>query len=248
MLNFSGGGDRTKFSFSSMIQLEEPGQIPILVIVQEKDDTKHIIDLLFFIAYVLLFLILPSQIFLFYDYFRRSRQEDSHAVVTFFGTKDSILPHKSKALQAAFDLYFHDTHIVPSDSVTEIDLQIGVKIPKGYFGWITLRSSAHRKKIIVHGGAIIDAYFTGVLKVYLFNLSRTDTEILERGSSLLQLLIIPCHQGDSRLVHPKQVQWTLEHIALRTGSSGNIPGSSVQKDEETRIDPTTNDSDAKKRD
>lgn len=208
----------------------EDSEIKTLILSTNFQNTL-ILNFMIFIS-ILLILILILQTYAFYVYLQRSYREGPQDTVTFFGTSGIHIPQKSKALQAAHDLFFPNNCIVHKDTIEEIDLQIGVQIPRGHFGWITLRSSAHDKKILVHAGAIVDEYFTGFLRVYLWNLSSTDTYLLEKGTSLLQLLIIPCHQGIAKLVHPSQVKWSIENIGLRTGSSGHVPKPGY-KDEKT---------------
>ena len=189
-------------------------------------DEKTILILCLIAIILILILIIISLILQNFKFNQKTelqfRSGDKIRTITFYGTKDAQLPFRSKELQAAVDLKFHTTRTIERDSIIEIELSIGVKIPEGHFGWITLRSSAHTKKIIVHGGAIIDEYYSGLLKVYLWNLSTKEDYTLERGKSLLQLLFIPCHQGHPILVHPNQISWSKKHLDLGTGSSGNV--------------------------
>ena len=184
---------------------------------KEIEDLRFIVNVLLFLFSIILLL----QLYFFGKQIR-SFLEGIRNVITFFGEKDVQLPHRSKALQAGIDLKFHRTTVIQQDSIKEIDLCLGVQIPKNHFGWVTLRSSAKNRRIIVHAGAIIDEYFTGYIRVYLWNLSKTESYVLERGKSMLQLLVLPCHQGITRLVHSTQLKWTREHVELRTGSSGNV--------------------------
>lgn len=163
----------------------------------------------------------------------------STSPLTFYGEKDTQCPNRAKARQAGLDIFFHYTVCIKKDTIKEVDLKVGIQIPEGYFGWVTLRSSAHKRRILVHGGAVIDEYFAGHIRVYLWNASTTEDYVLVRGESILQLLILPCHQGLARLVHPNQLRWAQHHLTLRTGSSGNTGGKAIcnEGEEELRARP-----------
>jgi dUTPase len=202
----------------------------------ELEDLRFKVDCLFYLfGLIVVFQIFQICHYLWHRFYpQNSHPEKNQDPLTFFGEKNVQCPSKSKALQAGHDTKFHWTTVLPPDTIKEIELEVGIQIPPGHFGWITLRSSAHTKKILVHAGAVIDEYFTGYLKVYLWNLSKTESYVLERGTAILQLLVIPHYCGLARLVHPRQLVWSHQHLALRTGSSGNTSSKDFKEDEEKK--------------
>ena len=56
-------------------------------------------------------------------------------------SKNEVCPTKSSANAEGFDLYSIEEVLVPPSNVRIVPTDIGLKIPKGYFGKIHLRSS-----------------------------------------------------------------------------------------------------------
>lgn len=69
---------------------------------------------------------------------------------------------------------------------------VRVSIPEGYVGLLAARSSlCWRGLLMANGVGIIDAGFTGEIKVPLYNAGNTPTNVVA-GERIAQLVIVPC--------------------------------------------------------
>lgn len=85
--------------------------------------------------------------------------------------------------------------LVRPGAVYTIDLGIRVAIPDGYYGQLTLRSSAGLKGLTIpHGVGIIDSGYRGNLKVLLSALS--GPVLIAVGERICQLVILPLPRVD----------------------------------------------------
>lgn len=101
-------------------------------------------------------------------------------------------PTRAHATDAGLDLYVPEGHgrLIPPGAVRMIDLGIRVAIPDGYYGQLTLRSSAGEKGLAIpHGVGVIDSGYRGRLKVLLVAL--TKLVVVDAGESICQLVIHP---------------------------------------------------------
>ena len=88
--------------------------------------------------------------------------------ITFQKTMNVQDPTRAHATDAGLDLYVPEGQgcLVRSGAVYTIDLGIRVAIPDGYYGQLTLRSSAGKKGLIIPNGVgIIDSDYRGTLKL-----------------------------------------------------------------------------------
>ena len=82
-------------------------------------------------------------------------------------TKNVICPTKGSADTADFDFYSIEEVLVPPSNVRTVPTDIGLKIPKGYFGKIHLRSS-FAMQFTDFGGGVIDSDYRGHVAVVFF--------------------------------------------------------------------------------
>lgn len=104
-----------------------------------------------------------------------------------------------KSLQAGgYDLFADNEkaiHVV-SGSPKSISTGIAVQIPKGFVGFIKPRSGLAFAKGIDHLAGVIDADYTGEIKLLLTSHSAYGELRVERGDRVAQLVIVPCY-GDA---------------------------------------------------
>lgn len=101
-------------------------------------------------------------------------------------------PTRAHATDAGLDLYVPEGQscLVRSGAVYTIDLGIRVAIPDGYYGQLTLRSSAGKKGLIIPNGVgIIDPDYRGNLKLLVSALA--EPTLVPTGERICQLVILP---------------------------------------------------------
>lgn len=101
-------------------------------------------------------------------------------------------PSRAHNSDAGLDLYVPEGQscLVRSGAVYTIDLGIRVAIPDGYYGQLTLRSSAGKKGLTIPNGVgIIDSDYRGSLKLLVSALA--EPVMVAAGERVCQLVILP---------------------------------------------------------
>lgn len=99
-------------------------------------------------------------------------------------------PTRAHATDAGLDLYIPEGQacLIRSGAVYTIDLGIRVAIPDGYYGQLTLRSSAGKKGLTIPNGVgIIDSEYRGNLKLLVSALA--EPVLVATGERICQLVI-----------------------------------------------------------
>lgn len=99
-------------------------------------------------------------------------------------------PVRAHDTDAGLDLYVPEgqTCLVRRGAVYTIDLGVRVAIPDGYYGELTLRSSAGAKGLAIpHGVGVIDSGYRGNLKVLVVALA--EPVLVEARERICQLII-----------------------------------------------------------
>lgn len=112
--------------------------------------------------------------------------------VTIQKTMNVLDPTRAHDTDAGLDLYVPAGQgcLVRPGSVYTIDLGVRVAIPDGYYGQLTLRSSAGKKSLTIPNGVgIIDSGYRGSLKLLVAALA--EPVPVASGSSVCQLIILP---------------------------------------------------------
>jgi dUTP pyrophosphatase len=103
---------------------------------------------------------------------------------------DALLPIRKSEKAAGYDVYSNEAVTLPPLSASKsvlVSTGIAMTVPDGTYGQLAPRSGLSVKGIHV-GAGVIDADYTGEVKVLLFNL--TDKEItLEKHERIAQLII-----------------------------------------------------------
>lgn len=101
-------------------------------------------------------------------------------------------PVRAHDTDAGLDLYVPDGQgcLVRPGAVYTIDLGVRVAIPDGYFGQLTLRSSAGKKGLAIpHGVGIIDSGYRGNLRVAVTGTA--EPVLVATGTRICQLIVLP---------------------------------------------------------
>lgn len=112
-------------------------------------------------------------------------------------------PTKAHNTDAGLDLYVPEgqTCLVRRGAIYTIDLGVRVAIPDGYYGQLTLRSSAGAKGLTMpHGVGIIDSGYRGNVKVLVAAL--TEPVLVAARDRICQLIIrkLPAIEWESGVV------------------------------------------------
>lgn len=112
--------------------------------------------------------------------------------ITIQKTMNVLGPTRAHATDAGLDLHVPEgqTCLVRRGAVYTINLGIRVAIPDGYYGQLTLRSSAGQKGLTMpHGVGIIDSGYRGDLKIAVAALN--DPVLVSARDRICQLIILP---------------------------------------------------------
>ena len=117
-------------------------------------------------------------------------------------TETATAPERKSKLAGGYDLFSDNDeviHIVTGSPKT-ISTGIAVQIPKGYVGFIKPRSGLAFAKGVDHLAGVIDADYTGEIKLLLTSHSVYGELRVERGNRVAQLVVIPCYGEAVELV------------------------------------------------
>ena len=106
-------------------------------------------------------------------------------------------PARAHDTDAGLDLHIPEGQglLVRPGAVHTVDLGVRVAIPDGYYGQLTLRSSAGKKGLTIPNGiGIIDSGYRGNLKLLVVSL--TEPVLVAAGERICQLVILPLPSVD----------------------------------------------------
>lgn len=102
----------------------------------------------------------------------------------------AFIPEFAHKTDAGADLRSPVDVVIPARGSAVIDTGIHVEIPEGYTGFLKSKSGLNVKHNLI-GEGVLDALYTGSVRVKLYNLGDTDYQIL-RGDKIIQMVILPC--------------------------------------------------------
>lgn len=120
------------------------------------------------------------------------QQKGTPMEVTYQKTMNVETPSRAHRSDAGLDLYVPEGQacLVRQGAVYTIDLGVRVAIPDGYYGQLTLRSSAGKKGLTIPNGAgVIDSGYRGNLKLLVTAL--TGPVMVAARDRVCQLVILP---------------------------------------------------------
>lgn len=107
----------------------------------------------------------------------------------------AVMPSRAHDTDAGFDLYARCDNSIYAGNTKTVGTGVHMYIPEGYCGLICPRSGMVAKKNLVANIGVIDAGYTGEIKVSIHN--ATDPTVLSekryvsKGDRIAQLLILP---------------------------------------------------------
>ena len=113
----------------------------------------------------------------------------------------AIMPTRAHAEDAGLDLYTPEDFALPSFGVIDnytVDTGVHMEIPEGYVGMLKSKSGLNVNRGVITEG-VIDAGYTGSIKVKLYNLGE-DIQYFQRGEKIAQLVILPIVTPELKLV------------------------------------------------
>ena len=123
--------------------------------------------------------------------------------------KGAKMPTRAHPYDAGLDLYAPQDYGVPASETVHswgdvevgsviIDTGVHMEIPEGYVGFIKSKSGLNVNHGLT-GEGVIDAHYTGSIKVKLYNHTNEDY-LIEAGDKIAQLVIVPCLLPELELV------------------------------------------------
>ena len=103
----------------------------------------------------------------------------------------AIKPTRAHNLDAGLDLYTTRRVVIRPDSSAIFDTGVHIQLPEGFFGKIESKSGLNCNHGIVSLGGVIDAGYTGSIKVKLYNFGY-EHYVFNPGDKIAQLIIQPC--------------------------------------------------------
>jgi len=99
-------------------------------------------------------------------------------------------------MAAGHDIYTIEAIDIPARVQMQVETGIAVGLPPNTYGRLAPRSRLASKKGIDIGGRVIDADYTGEVKVIMINDSNDDCHIME-GESIAQMIFEKIHMSDA---------------------------------------------------
>lgn len=112
--------------------------------------------------------------------------------------KGAYMPERAHDLDAGYDLRTPYNYAIQPRSFGTIDTGVHVQIPEGYVGFLKSKSGLNVKHSIT-GEGVIDAGYTGSIKVKLYNSSENRYRF-NKGDKIIQLVILPIFTPELELV------------------------------------------------
>ena len=103
-------------------------------------------------------------------------------------SRKATISTKGSRLAAGHDLYAINEFVIPSQGQVLAETRIASGLPKGTYARIAPRSGLASKKGIAINGGVIDADYTGGIKVIMIIHRKTDCRI-QTGDRIAQIII-----------------------------------------------------------
>ncbi|EON62065.1 hypothetical protein W97_01284 [Coniosporium apollinis CBS 100218] len=129
-------------------------------------------------------------------------------------------PTRASALAAGYDVYSAREAVIPARGWGMVDTDVAVGVPAGTYGRIAPRSGLAAKHGIGVNAGVIDADYTGHVRVILMNFSDKDFEVKE-GDRIAQLIVERIYTPE--IVEVEQLQ-SSDRGAGGFGSTGGFGG------------------------
>lgn len=110
----------------------------------------------------------------------------------------AYMPERAHELDAGYDLRTPIDLTIYGRTNATIDTGVHIQIPSGYVGFLKSKSGLNVKDNIT-GEGVIDAGYTGSIKVKLYN-NGNSTKNFYKGDKIIQLVILPIYTSKLELV------------------------------------------------
>ena len=107
----------------------------------------------------------------------------------------ATIPTKGSRFAAGHDLYAINEFVIPLQGQVLAETGIVIRLPKGTYARIAPRSGLASKKGIAINGGVIDADYTGEIKVFMINHGKIDCRI-QAGDRIAQIIIEKIDMSD----------------------------------------------------
>jgi dUTP pyrophosphatase len=119
-----------------------------------------------------------------------------------------------------YDLYSDENFTILAGCTCLIQTNIGVIIPKGYYGRVAPRSSLAYKHCIDVFAGVIDQDYREKVGVILYNAGKSDFKV-SQGDRIAQMIIEKCYTDVSEFVSKETAQSFDSWSTNRTGGFGS---------------------------
>lgn len=106
----------------------------------------------------------------------------------------AYMPERAHKLDAGYDLKSPIDFFVPPRKSYSINTGVHMQIPEGYVGFLKSKSGLNMKCSIT-GEGVIDAGYTGAIKVKLYNHGFKPINFF-KGDKIIQLVLLPIYTPD----------------------------------------------------
>ena len=103
-------------------------------------------------------------------------------------SQQAIIPTKGSRMAAGHDIYGLKNGTIPAQRQMLVETGIAIGLPKGTYGRLAARSGMASKPGIAVGGGVLDADYTGEVRVILRNHGTADYEF-KAGDRIAQLIV-----------------------------------------------------------
>ena len=118
-----------------------------------------------------------------------TKKENGDGRMNIMLDKNAFMPERAHDLDAGYDLRTPIDFKIYCRDFKTIDTGVHVEISKGYVGFLKSKSGLNIKDGI-NGEGVIDAGYTGSIKVKLYNNSFS-LKRFKKGDKIIQLVILP---------------------------------------------------------
>ena len=115
--------------------------------------------------------------------------QDSINVVNVMLDDGAKMPTRAHDLDAGYDIYARDTMVIPAYGSAVFDTGVHIQLPPQTVGFLKSKSGLN----VLHGltgEGVIDAGYTGSIRVKLYNNSDT-LYVVNSGDKISQIVILP---------------------------------------------------------
>ena len=110
----------------------------------------------------------------------------------------AFIPKRAHDADAGYDLFAMESKTVPARGSAIFDTGVHMEIPHGFAGVIKSKSGLNIKHDILSDG-LVDSGYSGRIRVKLYNHGDREYQVL-RGDKISQIMIVPVHTPDLRIV------------------------------------------------